>query len=391
MNVGIVTFHNAPSHGAFFQAYALATYLRKAGHDVHVVDYMPDHRKAAFKRPHVRLSFRRAGLNRANLRWLKTHALSHFDEEHVFYRAASSFIPLTPIRYCSLEELRGDPPPLDACFFGSDQIWNCAHTGGSYDAAYFGGFGGKQMRRVAYAASFGERELRGSRDELATLLGLLDSVSVRERSAIPIVRAISGKSAHLVLDPTLLISPDEYPRTYTANGRGHHVLAYLIERSDVAQAAAHRIARRLGTPLVDLANSGGIMRSIAYPTPQRLLRLLKEARHVVTNSFHGLALALVHRVDFTVVGLVGPSRCRNTRMVELLESLDLCHRFIGSYEAAVLSEVCFRPIDWSTVSHTLENMAVDSKRFICESLNDTRGLSATEPQGGLTRVYPARQ
>ena len=369
MRLGVVTFHYAPSYGAFFQAYALAKYLQEIGHSVEVVDYMPRHRQEAFGRRHAKLSFRRMGVNRSNVRWFRewTRIGYYLSRRYVHSRAVSGYLPLTKTRYLSLQQLQQDPPELDACFFGSDQIWNCTKTGGSYDPAYFGDFGPKEMRRIAYAASFGRDEALEHRAHLTQLLALLDRVSVREDSGVAIVRANSDKQAGRVLDPTFLISPGEYPTSACRRVSDQYVLGYFIGDSTAAKRILHHVGRILQLPVVHLTGS----EPLVYPGPLQMLTLLRSARYIVTNSFHGLALALIHQIDFTSVGLVGYSCCLNVRMVNLLANLGLIHRYISPEQSPAQAEVDWGPVQWSAVNGMLEEMRADSKRFIAESLVET--------------------
>lgn len=49
MKIGILTFHRAHNYGAVLQAFALQEYLRKAGHEVKIIDYNPPFLEANYK------------------------------------------------------------------------------------------------------------------------------------------------------------------------------------------------------------------------------------------------------------------------------------------------------------------------------------------------------
>lgn len=66
------------------------------------------------------------------------------------------------------------------------------------------------VRRIAYAASFGvDKCPSGLQAELSGRLSRFDALSVREESGVSICQA-AGKEAVHVLDPTLLLSKDDY-------------------------------------------------------------------------------------------------------------------------------------------------------------------------------------
>lgn len=76
--------------------------------------------------------------------------------------------------------------------------------------AFWLDFGGDRVRRIAYAASFGvDKCPSGLQAELSGRLSRFDALSVREESGVSICQA-AGKEAVHVLDPTLLLSKDDY-------------------------------------------------------------------------------------------------------------------------------------------------------------------------------------
>ena len=61
-------------------------------------------------------------------------------------------------RYKSYSDLKKDPPKCDVCVCGSDQIWNQYFTmngEGGLTLSYFLNFGVDDIKRIAYAVSFG--------------------------------------------------------------------------------------------------------------------------------------------------------------------------------------------------------------------------------------------
>ena len=365
MKVGILTFHNAPSYGAFFQAYALATFLKESGYSIEVVDYMPYHRRRSFGR---RISFKHFGVNRSNVRWLEQVSRVGYNlrRRYVFAKAVRSLLPLTATRYTSLQQLQQDPPALDACVFGSDQVWNPSKTDGVYDAAYFGGFGPPEMRRVAYAASFGMEAPEDDTGDLPRLLNLLDSIFVREQSAVAAVHSYTRREAHCVVDPTFLIDPGSYPHARRPVKHKEYVLGYLLRPSERTATVLQRVASAMHVPAICLPPPPVWCRGLSYHAPVQMLELLRNARYVVTDSFHGLALAINHHVDFTSIGLTGRDSCLNTRMVELLASLDLAHRFLGP-DGSPAEGGCER-VDWGRVNSLLEPMRDKSRQLLLGAL-----------------------
>lgn len=48
MKIKTITCHNVYNFGASLQAYALMTYLTSQGHQVEIIDYMPDYNNCIY-------------------------------------------------------------------------------------------------------------------------------------------------------------------------------------------------------------------------------------------------------------------------------------------------------------------------------------------------------
>jgi hypothetical protein len=363
MKVGIVTFHHAPSYGAFFQTYALVSHLQAEGHNVSVIDYMPAHRQHALQNSWARLSLRRLGLNRTNLVRLRGKRL--------FSGEVRRYLPLTKRTYADVEELRVDPPEIDVCVCGSDQIWNYELTGGDYDEAYFGTFVPPEVLRVAYAPSFGRRAPLEHSMHLRNCLAGLNSVSVREESGLDTVSSVAGRrDAELVLDPTLLIDAEEYPTAKVEACPREYVLIHCLKANQTAYELSAMVGKKLGVPVIDVKSAVAFWGTRVRPSPLQLLCLIKNARYVVTDSYHGLAMSLVYRRDFSVLPLIGPAHNRTERMTCLLGRLDLKDRFVSGDKAQ--SAACTTgPLDWGKVALRLQALRARSCSFLEGALRRT--------------------
>jgi hypothetical protein len=99
----------------------------------------------------------------------------------------------------------------DAFVAGSDQIWHPVWGEGLFDK-YFLSFAAPG-KRIAYAASFGVPHIPEERMKLFTeYLKGMDYISVREQSGARIVKQLIGKDVPVLVDPTLLLSRDEWQR-----------------------------------------------------------------------------------------------------------------------------------------------------------------------------------
>ena len=90
---------------------------------------------------------------------------------------------------------------------GSDQVWNPNITRDAGVGVYFFDFLPDNVRRIAYAASFGvsQTDVFGEYSQVSSLLKKFNSIGVREISGISICQTLANRDATLVVDPTLLL------------------------------------------------------------------------------------------------------------------------------------------------------------------------------------------
>ena len=183
MKIKTITCHDVYNVGASLQAYALVTYLRKLGHDAQIIDYKPDYLSnhyplwglgnPAYDKPILRELYNLAKLpGRLKAR----NGKAEYD------RFTAEFLPLTPRRYTSNDDLKQNPPEADVYFAGSDQIWNCFFPNGK-DPAFYLDFAPAGSVRASYAASFAMDDIPEEwKPDVKRRLSGLDHISVRESS-----------------------------------------------------------------------------------------------------------------------------------------------------------------------------------------------------------------
>ncbi|MDE6487364.1 MAG: polysaccharide pyruvyl transferase family protein [Muribaculaceae bacterium] len=361
MRVLTVTCSCAENYGARLQACALTAWLRSEGHDAAITDYRPAYMRHLENIWPRRVRPLREWLSAArNYIYHRDRMVRHEELE----RFMASRSPLTRT-YGNVRSLRENPPAADALIAGSDQIWNTSLPNGN-DPAFFLDFGSEKCRRIAYAASFGTATI--SRDDAARMqprLERFDAISVRERSGAAIVAGMGLGEPPVVVDPVFLPEHDYWEKTAENPGvQGDYVVVYDFMRSREVKRVAQRVARLKGSRIIA---TGPFRRSYAHnrttASPEQFVGLIRGARCVVSNSFHGSALAMIFGRDFLVVdredGL-------NERMHDMLERYGLgCRLASGETPDALLAA----PIDYAALRPKLERDIELSKQFLRQALS----------------------
>ena len=319
MKAGLVTFYHIHHYGALLQAAATERAVESLGWDCEIVDYYVNQDNALFRRP--------TGLGSAAH---DAHTALHYGALSERYRRFEQFsrerLHISARHYRSWDELAAGALPYDVLLSGSDQIWNPKiFPDGRFDPVFFGTF--SQKRRIAYAPSFGIPAIpEGMQAELKGYLEGFSHLSARERQGCAIIADTSGREAAEVLDPTLLLTAEQWaamanhPADYPAGG---YILCYCISAPGALTPYVECLAAETGLPVVQLC---GIRRRV-HPKarqildagPAEFLSLFRNAAYVVTNSFHGTVFSVqFHRPFFTTVSpaeLAAPERSRTASIL----------------------------------------------------------------------------
>ena len=163
MKISIITFSVFnDNYGQLMQAFALQRYLQQKGHEVTHIKYTREishkddeqnpipisckKRIRAFIVQNIFVPYR-LYLNR---KFRKRYPCSFSDFE-------SKYINYYPTTYRCIQDLWANPPVADCYICGSDQIWNTGTVANS--KAYYLDFGSSEVKRIAFAPSFGRFEI----------------------------------------------------------------------------------------------------------------------------------------------------------------------------------------------------------------------------------------
>lgn len=382
MKIGIITFHFAFNQGAVLQCYAMQRYLESCGHDAYVINYRPRYHTimhSAWRNPFVYSfvfwkklkkygflmrfyltgrSFARCmiwnimGIDKRN-----ANAFRHFCSQHLH---------LTKV-YRSFKELRDDPPQFDAYISGSDQVWNPELLEGEFDKAYFLDFGGSRIRRITYAVSMGERQDQENLLKLQTLCEGIDAISFRECKQEDI-KAV-GRDVHICIDPTFLLDTEDYGAVESQNIEElPYIFVYGLETNEALKEAVGIFAEKYKCRIINgspkWVHLNGDVKEISGYGPEQFLTFIKNAKGVVTNSFHGTAFSIIYKKDFITV----PHSTRGKRMEDLLAKLGLSYRIYGEEGFSVR-----KTIDYDIVNEKLERLKEHSKEYLKMALGGNKG------------------
>ena len=319
MEILILTQPLHTNYGGLLQAYALQQILKGMGHDV-VTDRLGVVRKLPLWNRALRFLYHAVQFCiLKNYRYYPYRYLFvSFDKESKAKRSISinterfvnTYIDTIDLLTRSNESVIDAVRQFDAIVVGSDQVWRATM---SDIPTYFLSFTKAiNVKRIAYAASFGTDDLNEySKMDMkiaSESIKLFDAVSVREKSGVHLCRDYFKMDAVHVLDPTMLLSKDDYLKLIEEEDKPcseNILLTYVLDRTQ----EKNDIIQRVGEALHLTSCENGAVKYFSnvvesnvseciYPSVSRWVAGFRDAQFVVTDSFHGTVFSIIFNKPF---------------------------------------------------------------------------------------------
>lgn len=340
MKIGIITFHWATNYGGVLQAYALQQYLSDYGHDVEIIDYKPrvyDYSPLKYiVRPQLLLHLR----SEFNL-YRKEVKLRSFRKE---YLKLSN-------RYKTVSQLKRARFSYDVLISGSDQVLNPSFLlRGEIKptTAYFLDFGNAPMK-LGYAVSFGctcypEKALPLAK----TCVRNFSKIGVRENTGIDILKGFSYQGeVGVVPDPTILIGKQLFKDIHLTKPHKKDYYCMYVLRKEIK------------CPLENVI----YMDEAHCPmTMEEWIGTIAFSKALITNSYHGMIMAILNHVPFVAILEVNKASGMNDRFITLLSKLGLEKQIVNEgddYIGRVNNSM-----DWAAVEAKMESYRACGHKFL---------------------------
>ena len=368
MNIALIIFPIHASHGCILQTYALASTLKQMGHKVTIIDRQWD--KPSFVRvcKHAARVLAskitrgyEGGFTDASDKKIIMSELQTFVDKHLIDRVILYSNP----RYDDLSK-------YDAFVVGSDQTWRPKYV--SDVTYYYLGFVLKEakVKRLAYAPSFGTDEWEYSPELTATckeLIERFDAISVREESGVSLCKEHFGIDVKHVLDPTMLLSKEDYLTVCSLEMHDNNVLSYyMLDNSDSKMAIVNKVCsvlnlqnNRINT---ETENGNAPLYERVAPSIEKWISGFAHSKFIITDSFHATVFAIIFNRPFITIANAGRGL---TRFLSLLEMVGLEHRMVFNSED-ITEDLLYEQIDWKSVNDKLKDKRQLSINFLYKSL-----------------------
>lgn len=374
MKIAILTHQLTNNYGGILQNFALQKYLYNLGHDVVTIDYI---KNLSFKIK-VFSIIKRLALKLICNSKLPLRGWTTLKEEEIISQHTRKFVDnyiktTERLSINSISKLKCD---FDAIIVGSDQVWRYKYLGKSILEFFLCSFPSVKYK-LSYAASFGTDNWempQNITNKCQKLIAEFDGVSVREDSGILLCEKYLNTTAVHVLDPTLLLSKNQYvelidnAKTVKYN---NIVMTYILDKTLEKREMIEYVSNRLKLSPIEILPSfkysdvgHQCLESCIVPPIEEWLRGFMDAEFVVTDSFHGTVFSIIFNKPFVVIGNENRGL---SRMSSLLRLFGLEERLISSKNE--IDMLLSKAIDWDCVNDIWNKKRDESVNFILKTLN----------------------
>lgn len=365
----ITTFFKAENYGAALQAYALEEILRHKGYDVEILNYRDEIIESVYKIFNLKrkdfYSTMRAFIG--SLLFYRKNKMRHIQ----FLNFQNKYLKVGKTVYNSVESVKKNPPIADFYITGSDQVWNASITKGISDV-YTLNFGSPRTKRIAYAASIGNKDIiTEEKENLKEKISMIDYISVREMTAQNIlVKLLPSKLFYVTLDPVLLKSREKWETDLSnySSVRENYILAYFIEEDLEFRKTVNLLSKKTGLRIIHFEKRNrykNVLISAYIEGPLGFVNLIKNAQYVVTTSFHGTAFSIIFQKKFWVF----PNHFTGSRVTDLLDMLEISERAVHTLEEFQGKDYD-EEIDYQKVNQILDHERENSLQWLSMALGE---------------------
>ncbi|MCI1952654.1 MAG: polysaccharide pyruvyl transferase family protein [Clostridiales bacterium] len=371
VDYGIMTYYKTYNYGSALQAYALYREVTALGYSCKMLDYRPDFLNSCSPLKKAIGIIKRlfpAFYRRVFWGWQFKLKKERFVNFYQNYLKESKPYPSKEALYLAQKEYRG-------IICGSDQIWTPTPNG--YDDAYVLSFADNDLRKVAYAPSIGYPNILPLyRETMGKGIERFDALSIREPHGAEIIQKLTGKTAEVVLDPTFLLTREDWEQFSKAPlQKGPYIFCYFLGKRQEARILAKKLKKLTGYSLIiapmwnrDTLWADQVRMDIG---PQEFIGLIQNAAYVCTDSYHATILSINLNTSFYTFSrhTEHDPENQNLRITEILDMFGLRERYLES----ATKLICPSQVNFSSVNCKLNKMRKQSFAYLQRALIFDKG------------------
>ena len=387
MKIGLVMAYKGVNYGMLLQAFATQKVIESLGYETEILDYTrTDLRHVRFT-PYMAFYAlyehqRKKKLKVRNLQ--QEHAEYIYKTNYIERKAVSnSFIDrrlANKYKCVGILELENHSKQLNGVLVGSDQLWSPDAVFGNFTTLRFAP---DEMNKVSYATSLGVSSYPfWCKESAAQFWKRMNHISVREERGKQIIQSICNVPVQVVVDPTYLLTKEEWEKLIPQKQiiKEEYILCYFLGNAEEHKKLSRAFADRHKIKLISILSTESISSiDISYADevitgkgPEDFINLIRGAKYVLTDSFHGVAFSVINNKQFYVFyrTKVGSKNSRNSRIDNILKMWNLEDRLV--LNDAAIDDFAKKEIDYRRVNALVEMKREHSINYLTEALGDCK-------------------
>ena len=336
------------NYGSILQSYALYKKVKQLGYNVDVINYkdvpkgfLIQIKQTIYIRIPMLFKIKEIRKKIVSIKMSRNIAFQKIKEQRnrmmdIFVKNNFSFTP-----HCnSVEDVQNVIKKYDCVLIGSDQLWGVAEIMRDYHTL---NFVPDDMPKIAYGTSFGVSNLPYFIQHKAKrFLQRIDRISVREKSGAKIINEISGRTAQVVVDPTLLLTTNEWSTIAGAERKikDSYIFCFFLGNNPRQRDLAKQFSNKVHLPIVSMQHLDEFIPTDVHfadinindASPNDFINLIKNAEYILCDSFHASVFSIIFKKNFFTLDRykASSSNSRNTRIQSLFSILGIEERHIDT-------------------------------------------------------------
>lgn len=281
------------------------------------------------------------------------------------------FTRLSPI-FVGYNNLCNGAKRYSAIVTGSDQLWSPAGLPTNF---YNLMFVPDSIRKISIASSFGVKNIPWYQvSRTRDFLNRIEFISMREKRGSEIVKELTGRDVPTILDPVFFFNQQEWDSMipFKKEIEEPYIFAYFLGNNQIYRHAVTKVAEQLHCKIVTLRHLDQYIEDdenfgdyAPYDVdPSRFLNLLRGAKYVCTDSFHGSVFSIIHHKPFVIFNRYDDKskHSKNSRIDTLCDNLNLQNRRFSII--CNLYDLLTEDIDYQNVDMKLQKLKNKSEEYL---------------------------
>lgn len=333
MRIALITIYDLDNYGNRLQNYATVKYFARKGYDIETVnvEYFTLIKliKNLFKKILRKTIYYDWNILQERPEYVDS--LSRIEKERYNNFKIFTYKHIPPRKITIIKYLKNaNWFKYDFWIVGSDQVWN-PNIGQALEWEFLNFV--PNYKRISWSASFGVDQIEDKDGKISAELKKFKKITVREKNGEKIVKELTGRNADVIIDPTLLLTRDEWAniaeKPEKVNLEEPYIVTYFLgEKTSKIQDEIEEYANKMKAKVYDLLDKE--KREFYVLGPENFIYLIEHAKLIITDSFHACVFSFLFKTPFLVYKRTGKNCEMMSRIKTFLDTFFLQRKYVDS-------------------------------------------------------------